>query len=176
MGNLAQALSWAAGRLDIAIGSWFGSVAPTVGQKAAASSIPVVLASDDLTVRAASLRAPLRGELLPITITTTAKVFNVPDGTGGAPQWKGKLVRMQADGADVYIQVSLGLDANVDKAATAQEATASGRITLTPSASGNGAFCIPSGTWLDVPIPAAAQTFAAVGSASCTLRTHPSET
>lgn len=127
-------------------------------------------------IAAASLRAPMRGEILSIAITTSAKVFNVPDGTGGQPMWKGRYVRMQADGADVYIQVSLGLDANVDKAATAQEATASGRITLTPSASGNGAFCIPSGTWLDVPIPAAAQTFAAVGSASCTLRTHPSET
>lgn len=34
------------GRLDANIGAWLGSTAPTVGQKLAASSIPVVLASD----------------------------------------------------------------------------------------------------------------------------------
>jgi len=34
------------GRLDSNIGSWLGSTAPTVGQKTAAQSIPVVIASD----------------------------------------------------------------------------------------------------------------------------------
>lgn len=34
------------GRLDTNIGAWLGSTAPTVGQKTAANSIPVVLASD----------------------------------------------------------------------------------------------------------------------------------
>lgn len=34
------------GRLDANLGAWLGSTAPTVGQKTAASSIPVVLASD----------------------------------------------------------------------------------------------------------------------------------
>lgn len=34
------------GRLDINAGAWFGSTAPTVGQKAMASSLPVVIASD----------------------------------------------------------------------------------------------------------------------------------
>lgn len=35
-----------AGNVRLMLSSWFGSTAPTVGQKAAASSIPVVLASD----------------------------------------------------------------------------------------------------------------------------------
>jgi len=34
------------GRLDENLGAWLGSTAPTVGQKTAAASIPVVLASD----------------------------------------------------------------------------------------------------------------------------------
>jgi hypothetical protein len=34
------------GRLDTNIGAWLGSVAPTVGQKVSASSLPVVIASD----------------------------------------------------------------------------------------------------------------------------------
>lgn len=34
------------GRLDVNLGSWLGSAAPTVGQKTAAASLPVVLASD----------------------------------------------------------------------------------------------------------------------------------
>lgn len=130
-------------------------------------------------IAAASLRAPLRGEILPIAITTSAKVFNVPDGlTAGQPSWKNRYVRMQADGGDVYVQFSTGTDANVDTAAVAQEALASGRITLTPSASGNGCWKIPDGTWIDVPVPSNAQTFAAITTASsgCKLRTHPSET
>lgn len=43
-GQLPSAL--VGGRLDSNIGTWFGSTAPTVGQKIAAASIPVVLASD----------------------------------------------------------------------------------------------------------------------------------
>jgi hypothetical protein len=39
-----------AGRLDTNTGSWLGSTAPTVGQKAMAASVPVVLASDQSTV------------------------------------------------------------------------------------------------------------------------------
>jgi len=38
------------GRLDTNIGAWLGSTAPTVGQKVMASSIPVVLASDQSVI------------------------------------------------------------------------------------------------------------------------------
>ena len=38
------------GRLDENIGAWLGSTAPTVGQKVSASSIPVVLASDQPSI------------------------------------------------------------------------------------------------------------------------------
>lgn len=38
------------GRLDTNLGSWFGSTAPTIGQKTSASSIPVVIASNQSTV------------------------------------------------------------------------------------------------------------------------------
>ena len=51
-------------------------------------------------IAAASLRAPMRGEILAITVTTTSKQFTVPSA------WKGSFVRIQADGGDVYVQVS----------------------------------------------------------------------
>ncbi len=38
------------GRLDSNMGSWFGSTAPTIGQKNSANSIPVVLATDQSTL------------------------------------------------------------------------------------------------------------------------------
>lgn len=119
-------------------------------------------------IAAASLRAPLRGEILPIAVTTASKQFNVPAG------WKGSFVRIQADGGDVYMQVSTAADAACDATARAQEAGSP--ITLTASASGNGCFKIPDGTWLDVPFGSDANTFALIGSVACVARCHPSET
>jgi hypothetical protein len=48
------------GRLDANLGAWLGSTAPTVGQKAMASSVPVTLASDQpaVPISAASLPLP----------------------------------------------------------------------------------------------------------------------
>ena len=66
-------------------------------------------------VSAASLRGALRGETLPITVTTTSKRFLVPT------TWKNRHVRIQADGGDVYYQISLGADALADPAARATE-------------------------------------------------------
>lgn len=126
---------------------------------------------------AASLRAPMRGETLVLTVTTSAKVFNVPDGTSGQPLWKNRIVHMFADGSDVYIQVSTGTDANVDETAVAIEtAGTGGRLTLTPSASGNGCWKIPSGQWLPIAFGADAMTFALKSAAACKLRTHVAET
>lgn len=120
------------------------------------------------TVSAASLRSGMRGEILPITVTTTSKRFLVP------AEWKGRLVRFHADGGDLYYQISMAPDAACDIAARATETGTP--IALTPSASGNG--CIGpfgSGTWFDVQFPADANTFALVGSAACVARAHPSE-
>lgn len=46
------------GRLDANIGAWLGSTAPTVGQKTAANSLPVVLASDTGTLTVATSVTP----------------------------------------------------------------------------------------------------------------------
>lgn len=117
---------------------------------------------------AASLRAPLRGEILAITVTTSSKRFNVPAA------WKGSFARIQADGGDLYLQVSTATDAAADSTARAQESGAP--IDLTPSVSGNGCVKIPDGQWLDVPFPANASTFALQGSVACCARTHLAET
>ncbi len=119
-------------------------------------------------VAAASLRAPLRGEILVITVTTSSKRFNVPVA------WKGAFVNIQADGGDLYIQVSTAADAAADKDARAQEANTP--IDLTPSVSGNGCWKIPDGQYVPIPFPVNASTFALQGSAACCARTHPSET
>ena len=118
-------------------------------------------------VAAASLRAPLRGEVLPIAVTTASKQFLVPAG------WKRRIVRIQADGGDVYLQVSTAADAACDIAARAQESGSP--ITLAASASGNGCFKIADGQWLDVPFGSDANTFALIGSAACVARCHLSE-
>lgn len=47
-GQLPSAL--VGGRLDVNAGAWLGSTAPSVGQKASASSLPVVIASDQSSV------------------------------------------------------------------------------------------------------------------------------
>lgn len=51
-GGLPAAL--VGGRLDSNVGAWLGSTAPTVGQKTAANSLPVVLASDTGTLTVAT--------------------------------------------------------------------------------------------------------------------------
>lgn len=58
-GQLPTAL--VGGRLDANLGAWLGSTAPTVGQKAMASSLPVTFASDQSTlpVSVASLPLPI---------------------------------------------------------------------------------------------------------------------
>jgi len=120
---------------------------------------------------ATSLRAPLRGEILPITVTTASKRFATPAA------WRGSLVRMQADGGDLYVQVSTAADAGVSIAARAAEAGAP-LITLTaPTGAETGCFKIPDGTWLDVPFPDVTDgSFALVGSAAMVARCHLSET
>lgn len=120
---------------------------------------------------ATSLRGPIRGEIYPITVTTTSKRFAVPAA------WSGSLVRIQADGGDLYVQQSTTTgtpDATADKDARAVE-TGSPLITLAPSVSASGCFKIPDGTWLDVPFSADVTSFAIQGSALCVARCHLSE-
>jgi hypothetical protein len=120
---------------------------------------------------AASFRAPMRGEIYPIAVATTAERFAVP------VEWRGSIVRVQADGGDLYLQTSTGNDANADKDARAGKAVNAGTTTLTVPGANTGCFKIPDGTWLDVPMPdAAAATFALQGSAACVARCHLSET
>jgi hypothetical protein len=119
-------------------------------------------------VAATSLRAPLRTEIMPITVTTASKRFAVPE------LWKGSLVRIQADGGNVYVQVSTAADATCDIAARAVETGTP--IALTPPASGNGCYKIVADQFLDVPFPADALSFALIGSAACCARAHLSET
>jgi hypothetical protein len=125
------------------------------------------------TVSASSLRAPLRGELYPITVGTTSKRFAPPAA------WLGSLVRMQADGGDLYVQLSNTAapttpDATADKDARAVE-TGTPLITLSPVAAGTGCFKVPDGTWLDVPFGADVTSFALQGSATMVARCHLSE-
>jgi hypothetical protein len=141
-----------------------------VGQLTSAFSISTVAASDSTERKAASLRGCVRGEELPISVTTASKTFTVPAA------WLGKHVRIQADGGDVYYQISLtGTAAVADLTARATE-TGGPPIALTAAASGNGCAKIPSGTFVDIPFPASATTFALIGSAACCARTFIAET
>lgn len=123
---------------------------------------------------ATSLRGPIRGEIYPITVTTASKRFAVPAA------WSGSLVRVQADGGDLYVQQSTtaapaAADATCDKDARAVE-TGSPLITIAPVAAGTGCFKVPDGTWLDIPFGVEVTSFALQGSATMVARCHLSET
>ena len=66
-------------------------------------------------VAATSLRAPLKGEIYPIDVTTSSKRFVVPAA------WKGHYVRMFADGAKLYVQVSTDATATCSTTARVTE-------------------------------------------------------
>jgi hypothetical protein len=120
-------------------------------------------------IAAASFRAPMRTEILPLAVSGSAsKRYVVPD------TWKGLLVRFQADGGDVYVQVSTAADATCDIAARAVETGTP--IAITAPLTVNGCFKISDGQWLDIPFGADASTFATIGSVDCCARTHPAET
>jgi hypothetical protein len=124
---------------------------------------------DQAVVGAASLRGAVRGEILPITVTTSSKPFLVPES------WKGLHIRMIADGGDVYYQISTTTTVACDIAARAVE-TGGPPAALTPSASGNGCIPIFNKTPVDVPFGTDAVSFALIGSAPCVLRCHIAET
>lgn len=63
-------------RLDVNNGAWMGSTAPTVGQKAMASSIPVVISSDQTEVQVKQGTAAALSGYWPVRVT---------DGTNAMP-------------------------------------------------------------------------------------------
>lgn len=117
---------------------------------------------------ATSLRPPFRGEALVLTVTTSSKTYNVPAA------WQGLIVDFQADGADVYLQVSSGTDAAADPATSSQETLASGRYSLAANATPNECRLISRGSFLPVQMTGV-QSFAVIGASACKLRCHPSE-
>lgn len=119
-------------------------------------------------IAAASLRAPMRSEILVFAIATSNKTFNIPTA------WLGAHVNFFAEGADVYLQFSTGLDAVADETAVSTETSGSGRYSV--AAAGNEAWKIPQGQWIGIPIPANAQTMGTKALLACKLRTHLAET
>ncbi len=67
------------GRLDSNNGAWLGSTAPTVGQKTAANSLPVVLASDQSAV---PVTGPLTDTQLRTTPVPISGTVTITDGSG----------------------------------------------------------------------------------------------
>lgn len=117
---------------------------------------------------AASLRGCMRGEVYPITVTSTSKRFAVPDA------WKGQLVRLEADGGDIGYQISTDNNATADLTVRAAEA-GSPIITLTPAP--DGVFRVFNGQYDDIKFPADALTFALIGTAPTQVaRCHLAET
>lgn len=134
---------------------------PTEAQKRAVSYGP------QPDIAAASLRGPIRGEVHALTVGTASKTFAVPVA------WQGLFVRVQADGGDLYLQISTtATNAVADKDARSTEAGSP--IVLT--APGGGCYKIVNGQAEDVVFPPDATTFAIQASATACARCHPSET
>jgi hypothetical protein len=118
-------------------------------------------------VSAASLRGPIRGEVHALTVGTASKTFVVPTG------WRGIYIRVQADGGDLYLQVSTtATNAVADKDARSTEAGSP----IVPTAAGGACYKIPNGQAEDIVFPPDATTFAIQASAAACARCHPSET
>jgi hypothetical protein len=90
------------GRLDENVGAWMGSTAPTVGQKAMASSLPVVIASDQSAVTA----NPTQPSVGALTITSVS-TSNVQVAAANANR-KGCVI--SNDGSTV-VYIALGFTA-----------------------------------------------------------------
>ncbi len=121
-------------------------------------------------ISAASLRGAIKGEIYPIDVTTSSKCFLVPDA------WKGSLVRIQADGANVYYQISTDAAAAASVAIASKATEAGSPIALTPPSPSTGCIKIVQDTGEDIAFPLTAVTFALVGSGACVARCHLAET
>lgn len=122
---------------------------------------------DQSAVGAISLRAATRGEIHPITVTTTSKTFKVPT------EWKGYLVRIHADGGDIYYQVSNDTGSVAAVLISARSGETDNPIVLTAPAAGG--IPIQNGSYLDVQFSRSADTFALIGSVDCCARAHLAE-
>jgi hypothetical protein len=146
-----------------------------LGQTTKANSLPVTEASDSAITAAASVRAPIRNEILVIPVTTSNIVFNIPDGSlTNQPDWRGKYVEMFAESGDVYLQFSTGTTASVDETQASTLSTVNGRQSIAPQ--GNEAYVIPRGTSRPIPILSTFQTFALKGTVATKLRTQLAQT
>jgi len=127
------------------------------------------------SIAAASLRAPYKDEILPIDVSTTTKVYNVPVGAADQPDWRGRIINVYAE-VDVYIQFSFGADAAIDENAKAPELLASGRYTLSKVVAGTACWLLPRGQWIPVAVDPLALSFAVKAKVAGILRTHVAET
>lgn len=147
----------------------------SLGPKVTASSLSVTQATDSAEHAAASMRAPLRSEILVFAATTASVTWNIPDGSiVGQPDWRGKLVNVFADGSDIYLQIATTTGAVADDAQLSTVTTVGGRSSAAPQ--GNEVWPLKAGQWYPIPIPANALSFALKAVAACKLRTHPAQT
>lgn len=149
-----------------------------LGQQPKTGSISTVEASDSVLTAAASLRAPMRGEILVLAPgqNTSAVIYNVPDGSiNGQPSWLGKFIEVYAQDADFYLQLSTGTNANVDDLVTSTLSTVNTRQSIAPA--GNEGYIIPRGTSRQIPVLPTVQTFALKSSTAIgKLRTMVAQT
>jgi hypothetical protein len=141
----------------------------TYGPATMANSQPVTPSTDHPITKVANMRAPLKGEVLPITVTTASQAFAPPAA------WLGKLVRFEADGDNLFVQLSTDTTASVDKAAVC--GTSGGPPLVIGSSPTGACFKIPNGQYVDIPFAANIQSFAMqMASISAIARTHLAET
>ncbi len=94
------------GRLDVNLGSWFGSTAPTVGQKSSANSIPVVIASDQSGIAVTNSTLAVIGGG---TEAAALRVTIANDSTG--------LLSIDDNGGSITVDGSVNADIRVDGSA-----------------------------------------------------------
>ena len=156
------------GRLDTNIGAWFGSTVPTVGQKVAASSIPVVIASDQSaititgSVTATNPSVGTVGSAVPASATTIGasdgtdlrvpRVFDADSGAG-TQYVLGAILRKSASGGSVEAGTSADPLRIDPTGSTTQPISA----TQLPAALVGGRLDTNNGAWLGSTAPTVGQ-------------------
>jgi hypothetical protein len=157
-GQLPSAL--VGGRLDTNNGAWFGSTAPTVGQKAMVNSIPVVIASDQTTFPV-TVSGTVTSNQGTAAALASAWPVKVTDGTNTMPT-------MDTVARAAFQKVTDGTNTAAVKAASTSAIATDPALVVAFSQNLPATYGATTGVF--APAASATDVFVITGSASKTVR------
>lgn len=140
------------GRLDTNNGAWLGSTAPTVGQKVSASSIPVVIASDQTAVTVAQATAANLNVTAHQGTTSISNAWfsRITDGTNTAAVKAGSTAPVAADPALV---VAISPNGSADTTVSGSLNALSAAVSISTTSRQGIGFFLAGGTFIGTIVP-----------------------